>query len=88
LSKGTLNVADITILIPAIFLMGSQLQYMGRLLGVIASPGRPNSPISGAHSWPINCITPSKLSISAIPVTRLIFLLSAHAKDLISPSTT
>ena len=34
LSKGTLNVADITILIPAIFLMGSQLQYMGRLLGV------------------------------------------------------
>ena len=38
LSKGTLNVADITILIPAIFLMGSQLQYMGRLLGVANCP--------------------------------------------------
>lgn len=38
LSKGTLNVADITILIPAIFLMGSQLQYMGRLLGVADVP--------------------------------------------------
>lgn len=30
--------ADITILIPAIFLMGSQLQYMGRLLGVADVP--------------------------------------------------
>ncbi|HBZ4244140.1 TPA: hypothetical protein MG550_21005 [Klebsiella aerogenes] len=38
LSKGTLNVVDITILIPAIFLMGSQLQYMGRLLGVADVP--------------------------------------------------
>ena len=38
LSKGTLNVADVTILIPAIFLMGSQLQYMGRLLGVADVP--------------------------------------------------
>ena len=38
LRKGTLNVADVTILIPAIFLMGSQLQYMGRLLGVADVP--------------------------------------------------
>lgn len=36
-SAGT-GVADVTILIPAIFLMGSQLQYMGRLLGVADVP--------------------------------------------------
>ncbi|GAA0474203.1 MULTISPECIES: YjiG family protein [Tatumella] len=38
LTKGTLDPAQITILIPAIFLMGSQLQYMGRLLGVADVP--------------------------------------------------
>lgn len=38
LSKGTLDVGQITILAPAIFLMGSQLQYMGRLLGVADVP--------------------------------------------------
>lgn len=38
LAKGVLNGADITILAPAIFLMGSQLQYMGRLLGVADVP--------------------------------------------------
>ena len=38
LSKGMLNGAHATILIPAIFLMGAQLQYMGRLLGVADVP--------------------------------------------------
>lgn len=38
LTKGVLTGADITILAPAIFLMGSQLQYMGRLLGVADVP--------------------------------------------------
>lgn len=38
LSTGVLNGAQATILIPAIFLMGSQLQYMGRLLGVADVP--------------------------------------------------
>ncbi|MGG6135987.1 YjiG family protein [Pantoea allii] len=38
LSKGQLDVEQITILAPAIFLMGSQLQYMGRLLGVADVP--------------------------------------------------
>jgi len=38
LSKGQLDVGQITILAPAIFLMGSQLQYMGRLLGVADVP--------------------------------------------------
>ncbi|WP_226573301.1 YjiG family protein [Mangrovibacter yixingensis] len=38
LTKGTLDAGQITILAPAIFLMGSQLQYMGRLLGVADVP--------------------------------------------------
>jgi spore maturation protein SpmB len=38
LTDGTLNATAITILAPAIFLMGSQLQYMGRLLGVADVP--------------------------------------------------
>lgn len=38
LSQGTLDMGQITILAPAIFLMGSQLQYMGRLLGVADVP--------------------------------------------------
>ncbi|WP_437891796.1 YjiG family protein [Phytobacter sp. V91] len=38
LTKGALDITQITILAPAIFLMGSQLQYMGRLLGVADVP--------------------------------------------------
>lgn len=38
LTQGTLDITQITILAPAIFLMGSQLQYMGRLLGVADVP--------------------------------------------------
>jgi spore maturation protein SpmB len=32
-ATGTLNAVQLTILLPAIFLMGAQLQYMGRMLG-------------------------------------------------------
>lgn len=35
---GTLTTAHITILMPAIMLMGAQLQYMGRLLGTANMP--------------------------------------------------
>ena len=38
LAKGTLNGTHASILIPALFLMGAQLQYMGRLLGVADVP--------------------------------------------------
>ena len=38
LAKGVLNGTHATILIPALFLMGAQLQYMGRLLGVADVP--------------------------------------------------
>ena len=34
-TAGTLNDAHVTILLPAIFLMGAQLQFMGRCLGTI-----------------------------------------------------
>jgi len=37
-NKGAINGTHATILIPAIFLIGSQLQYMGRLLGVADVP--------------------------------------------------
>ncbi len=48
LSKGVLTGSDITILAPAIFLMGSQLQYMGRLLGVSDVPKK---------YWPLLMLT-------------------------------
>lgn len=38
MSQGVLDGAGATILMPAIFLIGSQLQYMGRLLGVADVP--------------------------------------------------
>lgn len=37
--QGSLTLQDCGILAPAIFLMGSQLQYMGRCLGVIGTRG-------------------------------------------------
>lgn len=37
---GTLNGSHLAILAPAIYLMGSQIQYMGRTLGIIGTPGR------------------------------------------------
>ena len=37
---GSVSGHDLAILAPAIYLMGSQLQYMGRALGVIGTAGR------------------------------------------------
>lgn len=37
-AQGTLSAQDVTILTPAIFLMGGQLQYMGRILAVVGIP--------------------------------------------------
>lgn len=39
-SQGLLNDTHVTILLPAIFLMGAQLQYMGRVLGTSGVQGR------------------------------------------------
>ena len=38
--QGAISVGDCAILAPAIYLMGSQLQYMGRCLGVIGTRGK------------------------------------------------
>lgn len=38
LATGTLNGVDVTIMSPALLLMASQIQYMGRLLGVAEVP--------------------------------------------------
>ena len=38
--QGAISVGDCAILAPAIYLMGSQLQYMGRCLGVIGPRGK------------------------------------------------
>lgn len=39
-TQGLLDNSHVTILLPAIFLMGAQLQYMGRILGTSGVQGR------------------------------------------------
>ena len=39
-SAGTLNPTELTILTPAIFLIGAQIQYTGRILAVMSIPYR------------------------------------------------
>lgn len=58
-----LGVTDITILAPAIFLMGSQLQYMGRLLGVADVPKK---------YWPLLMLTSIFNAFIAMLIMRLI----------------
>ena len=40
LAQGVLDADGVTVILPAIFLMASQIQYMGRLLGVADCPKR------------------------------------------------
>ena len=47
-SQGVLGDTEVTILMPGIFLMCAQLQYMGRLLGVAGVPKK---------YWPLLCFT-------------------------------
>jgi spore maturation protein SpmB len=62
LAKGVLNGTHVTILIPAIFLMGSQLQYMGRLLGVADVPKK---------HWPLLMLISILNSCIAMFIMRL-----------------
>ena len=39
-AAGSLSLHDIAVLAPAMYLMGSQVQYIGRLLGVVGTPGK------------------------------------------------
>lgn len=63
IAKGVLNGTHATILIPAIFLMGSQLQYMGRLLGVADVPKK---------HWPLLMLISILNSCIAMFVMRLL----------------
>ncbi|KGQ69453.1 hypothetical protein OA57_11475 [Chelonobacter oris] len=38
--EGVLNAADIAVLLPGMALVGSTVQYMGRILGVLGVPGK------------------------------------------------
>jgi spore maturation protein SpmB len=62
LAKGVLSGADITMLTPAIFLMGSQLQYMGRLLGVSDVPKK---------YWPLLMLTSIMNAVISMLVMRV-----------------
>nr|WP_241391453.1 YjiG family protein [Serratia proteamaculans]ULG18691.1 membrane protein [Serratia proteamaculans] len=62
LTKGTLDFTHITILAPAIFLMGSQLQYMGRLLGVADVPKK---------YWPLLMLASILNAIISMIIMRL-----------------
>ena len=63
LSKGQLDIGQITILAPAIFLMGSQLQYMGRLLGVADVPKK---------YWPLLMVVSILNAVISMLVMRVI----------------
>jgi len=63
LAKGVLSGADVTILTPAIFLMGSQLQYMGRLLGVSDVPKK---------YWPLLMLTSILNAVVSMLVMRVV----------------
>lgn len=63
INGGILSGMDITILAPAIFLMGSQLQYMGRLLGVADVPKK---------YWPILMINSIVNALIAMIIMRFI----------------
>ena len=39
-AAGSLSLHDIAVIAPAMYLMGSQVQYIGRLLGVVGPPGK------------------------------------------------
>jgi spore maturation protein SpmB len=47
LAEGVLNSTHITIIIPAIFLVGAELQYMGRLLGTVGVQAKYYLPMIG-----------------------------------------
>ncbi|WP_428945703.1 YjiG family protein [Pantoea sp. FN060301] len=63
LAKGVLTGGEITILAPAIFLMGSQLQYMGRLLGVADVPKK---------YWPLLMLTSILNATVAMLIMRFV----------------
>ena len=64
-SHGTLQPHDITILAPAFILMASQIQYMGRLLGVADVPKK---------YWPVLMVNSVLMAFIGMILMRVIFL--------------
>lgn len=64
-STGTLSGQDLTILMPAFYLLGSQLQYMGRLLGTADVPKK---------YWPLLMSSSLLNTLLAMFVMRLLVL--------------
>lgn len=64
-STGTLSGQDLTILMPAFYLLGSQLQYMGRLLGTADVPKK---------YWPLLMSSSLLNTLLAMFVMRLLIL--------------
>lgn len=63
ITAATINATELTILAPAIFLMGSQLQYMGRLLGVADVPKK---------YWPLLMLNSIVNALIAMIIMRFI----------------
>jgi spore maturation protein SpmB len=63
LAQNQLTTLDTTILLPAIFLMGSQLQYIGRLLRIANIPRR---------YWPILMVTSILNALIAMSIMKII----------------
>ena len=63
--SGIVNGTQLSIVIPAIYLMGSQIQYMGRLLGVVG--------VSGAMMLKIMALPPI-VAITSLFVMRILVL--------------
>lgn len=65
LAAGQLSPSDVTVLMPAFFLMGAQLQYMGRLLGTADIPKK---------YWPLLMAASIINALLAMFVMRFIML--------------
>lgn len=63
--SGIVNGTQLSIVIPAIYLMGSQIQYMGRLLGVVG--------VSGAMMLKIMALPPI-VAIASLFLMRILVL--------------
>ncbi len=62
LATGTLNGVDVTIMSPALLLMASQIQYMGRLLGVAEVPKK---------YWPLLMLNSILMAVIGMLLMRL-----------------
>ena len=67
IASGTLNGHDITIMAPALLLMASQIQYMGRLLGVADVPKK---------YWPVLMVNSVLMACLGMLIMRFLVYLN------------